>query len=307
VDEQPTLTDRALIVVTGKGGVGKTTVAAALALAAARRGRRTLALEVAGQRRVPALLGHPAAGPPGTEDEVAPLLWASTVDPERALAEWAGQIVRPRAVVELAVRSRAFAAFAAAAPGARELLTITKAWELSSGQRWTAGARSYDTVVIDAPASGHGLAMLGAPRTYAEIARVGPVATQARRVVTALEDPRHTAVVAVAAPEETPVNETLELERRLRDQLGRPPVAVVANAVIRDAVGARRIEELDGALPAPVLRALRARHERARLHAAQLRRLRRGEAPVVALPHLGRPIGQGEIAELSGILARGLA
>ena len=102
------------------------------------------------------------------------------------------------------------------------------------------------------------------------------------------------------------LNETLELERRLDDQLGRPPAAVVANAVIRDAVSAAQIAELDGALPAPVLRALRSRHERARLHTTQLRRLRRGAAPVIVLPHLARPIGQGEIAELSALLARAL-
>ena len=135
---------------------------------------------------------------------------------------------------------------------------------------------------------------------------MGPVATQARRVVAALDDPRHSAVVAVAVPEETPVNETLELSVKVRDQLGHAPVAVVANAVIRDALSAARIAELDDVLPKPVLRALRARHERARLHAAQLRRLRRGLSPVLTLPHLGRPIGQGEIAELSALLAREL-
>lgn len=306
MDRQVTLLDHALIVVTGKGGVGKTTVTAALALACARRGRSTIALEVAGQRRVPALLGHPSAGPPGSEDQVAPQLWASTADPERALAEWAGQIIRPRALVELAVRSKAFAAFAAAAPGARELLTITKAWELGSGQRWTSGARRYDTVILDAPASGHGLAMLGAPRTYAEIARVGPVAAQARRVVAALRDPGLSAVVTVATMEETPVNETLELRERLIEQLGRPPVAVVANSVIRDGLSAAALAQLEGSLPAPVERALRSRHERSRLHATQLRRLRRGATPVIALPQLATALGPTEIAQLSTILARGL-
>ena len=291
--------------VTGKGGVGKTTVAAALALVSARAGRRTIALEVAGQRRVPALLGHPAAGPPGTEEAVAPGLWASTADPERALAEWATQVVRPRAVVELALRSRAFAAFAAAAPGAKELVTITKAWELSSERRWTRGAVPFQTVVLDAPASGHGLALLSAPATYAEIARVGPVASQARAVDATLSDAGASAIVAVATLEETPVNETLELEVVLRERFGRPPVAIVANAVVRDPLTAAERERLDGALPSSVARALAGRRERARLQAGQLRRLRQGaSAPIVTLPHLGAGgVGPGEIAALARRLA----
>ncbi len=283
-------------------------MSAAVALVAARTGRRAIAVEVAGQRRIPALLGHPAAGPPGTEEPVAPGLWASTADPERALAEWAGQVVRPRALVELALRSRAFAAFVAAAPGARELVTITKAWELTAERRWTRGSQRYDTVVLDAPASGHGLAMLGTPHTYAEIARVGPVATQARAVTAVLEDPARSAVIAVTTLEETPVNETLELEERLRALLGHGPLATVANAVVRDPLDAVQREAIDVELPTPVARALRSRHERARLHRAQMRRLRKGSStPIVTLPLLGSGgIGPGEIASLARTLAQRL-
>ena len=169
---------------------------------------------------MPALLGHPAAGSPRAEEALAPDLWATTTDPERALAEWAGQLVRPRALVELALRSRAFAASSRPRPGA-ELVTITKAWELGTRGAGRA-APAYDTVVLDAPASGHGLAMLGTPRTFAEIARVGPIATQARAVAAALDDPARSAIVAVATLEETPVNETLELEERAARALRAP-------------------------------------------------------------------------------------
>jgi anion-transporting ArsA/GET3 family ATPase len=307
VEHHPTLLDRRLVVVTGKGGVGKTTVAAELAHLGARAGLRTIVCEVAGQRRIPALLGHPTAGAPGQEELVAPGLASTTLDPEGALAEWAGQVVRPRALVELALRSRAFSAFVGAAPGARELVTITKAWELASSPRWLAGRAPYDLVVLDAPASGHGLALLRTPRTFAEIARVGPIASQARRVVEALEDPEQTAVVVVATPEETPVNEALELEARLEELFGHGPAAIVVNAVTRDALTGAELALVSEHARAPVATALRSRHRRVSLQAAQLRRLRkRATAPVVVLPALAHGLGPDEVGTLATTLARAL-
>lgn len=308
MEHHPRLLDRRLVVVTGKGGVGKTTVAAAIAHLGAHAGLRTIACELAGQRRIPALLGHPTAGAPGEEELVAPGLASTTLDPEGALAEWAGQVVRPRALVELALRSRAFSAFVGAAPGARELVTITKAWELSSSPRWLAGREPYDLVVLDAPASGHGLALLRTPRTFAEIARAGPVATQARQVVATLGDPEQTAVVAVAAPEETPVNETLELETRLQELLGHGPAAIVVNGVLRDALSRAELELVGERAGSAVASALRRRHRRAALEAGQLRRLRRGaRAPVIALPAiLSHGLGPDDVTALAATLSRGL-
>jgi anion-transporting ArsA/GET3 family ATPase len=312
VTRQPSLLERELVVVTGKGGVGKTTVAAALALLGAREGRRTIAAELSGQRRIPGLLGHPTAGAPGREEELSPGLWATTLDPEGALAEWAGQVVRPRALVELAVRSRAFAGFVQAAPGARELVSITKAWELGRSERWLPGRRRFDLVVLDAPASGHGLGLLRTPQTYADIARVGPVAGQARLVVEQLSDPARCAIVLVATAEETPVNETLELQERLAEVLGRGPSLIVANGIVRERLSAREREEVAGAsaaVAAPVARALDVRHARAALQEAQLRRLRRGAAaPVLTLPLLaGHGLGPDELATLAGELGRRLS
>ena len=294
---------------TGKGGVGKTTVAAAVALLAARAGRRTIVCEVAGQRRIPGLLGHPTAGAPGTEERLAPDLWSTTLDPESALAEWAGQVVRPRALVELAIRSRAFSTFVNAAPGARELVTITKAWELGHEPRWLPGRAPYDLVVVDAPASGHGLALLRTPRTFAEIARVGPVASQARLVVATLEDPAQTGIVTVTTPEETPVNETLEIEKQLEGLLGHGPQALVVNALLRDAVSSTDLAAVEAHADPPVVTALRRRHDRSALQAAQLRRLRRhATAPVVTLPSLtAHAIGPDEVETLAATLGKRLA
>ncbi len=291
--------------------MGKTTVAAAIALLGAHAGRRTIVCEVSGQRRIPGLLGHPTAGGPGTEEAVGPELWSTSIDPEGALAEWAGQHVRPRALVELAVRSKAFSGFVAAAPGARELVTITKAWELGRANRWRPAARGYDLVVLDAPASGHGLGLLRTPQTYAEIARAGPIASQARLVTGLLADPRRCGVVAVATAEETPVGETLELQGALEQQLGREPEAFVANGVLRDPLtraDAEAVRTAVGAAHPAVTAALRARRERSRTQAQQLRRLRRGaRAPVVTLPFLaGGAVDPGAIEALAAQLRQRL-
>ena len=106
-----------------------------------------------------------------------------------------------------------FTVFAAATPGMRELLSIGKVWELAQEARRTPGGKPYDLVILDAPASGHGVAILEAPRTFAGAARVGTVARQGRTIHAMLADPARTGVIAVAAPEEMPVNETIALRR----------------------------------------------------------------------------------------------
>ena len=286
------LWDRELAFVTGKGGVGRTTVALALALAAARAGRRTVVCELAGQARAPRLYGLGTVRA-GREVPLEERLWATTIDPVLALEEWAVRQIGSRRLAGLLTRSRTLAAFVDAAPGARELLAITKAWELGRGERWTRGLGGYDLVVVDGPASGHGVGMLRAPRTFAEIARVGPIAAQARQVAALLEDAGRSAVIAVAQPAELPVSETLELKGRVLGALGRPLDALIVNGMLPGRLSVADVDRLaagDGALPGPVVLAARRRHGQATAQQGQLRRLRRhADAPITTLPFLSRP------------------
>jgi anion-transporting ArsA/GET3 family ATPase len=301
------LRDRRLLYVTGKGGVGKTTVAAALGVAAARAGRRTIVCEVAEQDRVSRAFRREGVVPE-TEVQLADNLWAITIDPQQALEEWLGKQVGGIGLKVLA-RSSAFQYFVAAAPGAKELITIAKVWELGQAQRWTASNRAYDLVVVDAPSSGYGLAMLTTPRTFGEIARVGRIQRQAYKIRDTLADPEVTGYVAVALPEEMPVNETLELEQRLPDAVGSQLGAIVVNGLWPERFSAADAEALRASADGlPSVQAALTAYERARAQRTHLRRLKRAtDAKVVTLPYLfDGELGLAEYEKLASTLARKL-
>lgn len=264
------LLDRRLIYVTGKGGVGKSTVSLALALAGAAEGKRVVVAEVAA--------GAEAMRVPGVEQVV--------VDPDEALAEWLGKQVGGPALRILS-RSQAFGYFVAAAPGARELVTIAKVWELAQDVRWTGSADTYDLVVVDAPASGHGVAMLRTPDTFGAIAPGGPIKRQAARVREMLREPTRTAYVAVAAPEEMPVNETLELQDKLVEAVGRDPDAIVVNGMYPQRFTDAERVALAAVADRPPVRAALTGDARAVEQQGHLDRLLAGaRAPVVTLPYV---------------------
>jgi anion-transporting ArsA/GET3 family ATPase len=268
-------------VVTGKGGVGKTAVAAALGLVAARRGLRTIVAEVARRDDVSRALG----GEGLQEEELAPGLHHVSIDPEQAMELYLADQLASRALADVLTSSRTFTYLAAATPGMRELLTVGKVWELAQEDRRTPGARPYDLVVLDAPGTGHGVAILSAPRTFAQVARVGRIARQGRTIEAMLSDPARTGVVAVARPEEMPVSETLSLEVAVRREIGLDVELVVANGVLPQRFSADDVRRLQGVPDGPEVRAALHAAARGRAQRAQLRRLRRGaRAPVATLP-----------------------
>ena len=302
----PGLLDKRLVVVTGKGGVGKTTVAAALGLIAARSGKRTVICEVAEQERLAALFGVGQSG--HEERELAPGLHSISVDPERAKEEWLRYQLKSGTLAGVLGGSSLFRYLSAAAPGLSELVTIGKVWDLAQLERRTGGS-VFDLAIVDAPATGHGIAMLRAPSTYASVARVGPIRRQALKIDGFLRDPGRTGVVVVALPEEMPVNETFDLERRLAEEMEMAIDRAVVNGLYPERFTAAEAERLQGAAGENgAVRAAVAEHERVRGQRAQLRRLRRGlEAPVATLPFLFEPeLGLEQLEELARRLERRL-
>ncbi|MEO6857701.1 MAG: ArsA family ATPase [Solirubrobacteraceae bacterium] len=304
------LLQRRLIFVTGKGGVGKSTVATALGVLAARRGLRTIVAELANQATVRQAFGQD--GQTFEEIQLGERLFTISVDPQQAMEEYLR--VKTGAVGQALGSSRLFNAFAMATPGMRELLSVGKVWELSQHERRTADAHSYDLVIVDSPAAGHGVGILRTPRTFAEIARVGPIAHQGRSIASTIADPDFTAVIAVTTAEEMPVNETLWLRDALAAE-DLPLDGVIVNARYPERFAAKERKTLlaarkaaESSLAGGALAAALSEQARARSQSAELERLSAGlHMPLLELPYLfAETIGPQELELLADALDRGL-
>ena len=299
------LLDKRLVIVTGKGGVGKSTVSLALGLAAAADGKRTIVCEVAAQESLSRVFHHAEVG--FHEVEMADNLWAISIDPDESMREYVLLQLKVRAMRDLLFRSRVFTYLTAATPGLRELVTIGKIWELAQLDRKVKTGRKYDLVVVDAPATGHGVAFLQTPRTFANVARVGPIAGQAEALDAFITDPRRTGVAIVAQPAEMPVNETAALERDLNEVVGAAVDRVYMNGLYPERFNAADAARLtaaaaasDGGVREACLAAV-SEHRRAIAQREQLARLEElTEARVDRLPFLFEPeLGIEEIRGLA--------
>jgi len=291
-----------VIFVTGKGGVGKSTIAAALGVAAAREGKRAIICEVAQQERMSRFFERQGVG--YHETEIAPNLFAFSIDPQRALEEYLLMQIKIKPVYDLMFKNRVFTYFAAATPGMRELVTVGKVWELAQLDRKVKSGSKYDVVIVDAPATGHGVGILKTPKTFSDIARVGPIKRQAETIFKFITDPKLTSVCAVAWPEEMPVNETIDLQKSLKRELGLNLDEVFLNGIYPDLFDDDEAQLLsdrlaheastNGAEAAVVrraaLRAALSEYRRSRSQREQLERLEEGlRKDVAELPFVFRP------------------
>jgi anion-transporting ArsA/GET3 family ATPase len=302
----PELLDKRLVFVTGKGGVGKSTISIALGLAATARGKRTIICEISSQENASRVFRRAKVG--FHEVEVADDLWAISVDPDESMREYLLLQLKVRAMRDLLVRSRIFNYLAAATPGLKELVTIGKIWELAQLNRRVKKGQGYDLVVVDAPATGHGVGFLQTPRTFAGIARVGPIHSQAQALDRFITDHDSTGVAIVSLPEEMPVNESASLERQLVGEIGIAVDRVYMNAMYPERFDRRDVDELEKALESaegPARAAVGAalsEQRRAQAQRAQLQRLRRRvSSPVKTLPFVFKP--QLEVADLELLAA----
>jgi anion-transporting ArsA/GET3 family ATPase len=302
------LLGRRIVIVTGKGGTGKTTVSAALALAAAERGMQVLAAEVGPFEHLPVLLADSTRGRPPEKVGYAgrtlrPGLHVMRIDPFESVAEYMSMQVGSRRLVERVLRNRALKQLMAGAPGWRELVMLGKTSHLEE-MRLPSGEPRYDLIVIDAPATGHGLTFLDVPHVVRSAVESGPLARNAERVEALMRDPERTLVLPVSLAEELPTQETAELVARVQGDLGMTLDRVVVNAVAPPPPGADParlrsvLESLPGAIglghvPEPQVLARCVEHldSRHRLNARYVEEIEaRTGLPTLRLPLMPRGV-----------------
>lgn len=293
------ISDKRVVLVLGKGGVGRSTVAAALAGQNAARGKKTLLFETNANDRFGSYFDKPAVGPNVTE--LAPNLSAVNTNPAAALEEYGLMILKFKSVYEMVFENKITKAFLRAIPGLDDYSLIGKAWFHTEETK--RGRDVWDTLVFDMPASGHSFSMLRIPWVITETVPDGPLTRDARKVKELFTDRTRTTAIIVTLAEEMPVNEAIELEQKLT-ALGIVPQHVICNQVYPEhfppgSPVAKVLDALvsDGAKPggcpsplAELVQHARLSRDRHALNAAYLTELRaRAKAPVHELPMIFTP------------------
>ncbi|MEI7755147.1 MAG: ArsA-related P-loop ATPase [Actinomycetota bacterium] len=307
------LLNRQLLFVTGKGGVGKTTVAAAIAQLAAQHGRRTLVCEMDAKGALAAAFD--CSPFPYQPRQIDSNLFGMAMNTEDSLREYLKLFVRIPFVGRIGPLARTFDFVADAAPGVKEILAIGKlCYEVRE--------RNYDLVVVDAEASGHIVSQIGAPRVISELVQVGLVREQTKWMLDILEDPERTGLITVTTPEEMPVNETIELLDRVRERTKVDLAGVVVNRVLPALFGTREMAVFDqlstpaaqtlmtsaaGRNVTAVVDAARMNEARRRVGVGHLERLRGAvpaDTPMLYIPELfTRAVGRRVVSQIVDALS----
>ncbi|HEX7451837.1 MAG TPA: ArsA-related P-loop ATPase [Polyangiaceae bacterium] len=286
----PAFAPRRFLFITGKGGVGKTTVTAALASALAARGLRVLVTVCGAKERLSALLGAPPLG--SAIGALRPNVWGVRLVSEVALREYGTLKLKNRVLVDAIFDSKYVTGFLSGTPGLKEWSLLGKAWYHAIEEE-PDGRPRFDVVLFDAPATGHGLDMLRVPKVIVDIAPPGVLRSDAERAWEMFRDPTRSGVVVVTLPEEMPTNETLELCSALRRELTLPIAELVVNSLLPTLFSSQEASELArlgaraAASPASaVLDSAARRARRERIQEQSVQRLSQIGAPLRLLPQL---------------------
>jgi anion-transporting ArsA/GET3 family ATPase len=305
------LYDKRFVLFSGKGGVGKTVISSAFALSCARRGDRTLLIELNVQDKFSTFFGSVDVGPKIVE--VEDNLFAVNVTPQAALEEYGLMILKVKLIYKAVFENRIIRSFLRSVPGLNDLLMLGKAY-FHAVERNTDGSYVWDKIVVDAPATGHGLFFLQIPSVITSFLNSGHMYEEAQRIQELLRDPKATALNLVTLPEEMPVNETLMMRDELGDRIGLQVASVIANGIyprrfdqdqLEWVEQARQLPGFDESLAAGFLDAASFRNQRVALQDKHLGRLEAEvDQPIYQVPfHFTDRVTFPVVADIAAELA----
>lgn len=284
--------NKRFVIVMGKGGVGKSTVCAALGLAASRRGLRTVIAELNTREKVPLLFGCQPGG--YRTQRIEENLYSINIQPDPALREYGQMKLKFERLYRMVFENEAMKRLLKVIPGMKELFLLGKVFNMER-ERNQDGSPVWDMIIIDAPATGHGVSLLRLPQAILEVIQSGPMADEVRDMRRLFEDPARTVINLVTLPEEMPVRETLDLQMQIDTILNIPKGYLLVNQVWPEALNSRDQAILsafhDQAGDDPKVQAamdcLELFTERRRLQEGYLKELQQTvDMPMLAIPYL---------------------